>query len=88
MTDFRPLPQPCKDVLFFNASAPAQDLFDTADLRMNAVLHLLQLLEFSDSQDFTQHQAARLSAAIGLLLADAHALYEAAHLQLMRAQKP
>jgi hypothetical protein len=57
-------------------------------MRMNAVLHLLQLLEFSDSQDFTQHQAARLSAAIGLLLADAHALYEAAHLQLMRAQKP
>ncbi|MCY1307680.1 hypothetical protein D9M70_576240 [compost metagenome] len=46
--------------------------------------------------DFVRHQAARLSAAVGLLLADARVLYEAAHLQLelvlvlvlVRAQKP
>ncbi|WP_271410516.1 hypothetical protein [Pseudomonas sp. Q1-7] len=84
MTDFKPLPQPCQDVLFFNASAPATDLFDTAELRMNAVLSLLHLVEFSDSQDLTRHQAARLAAAVGILLADARVLYEAAHLRLLR----
>ncbi|WP_137823877.1 hypothetical protein [Pseudomonas sp. D(2018)] len=84
MNDFRPMPQPCKDVLFFNASAPAEDLFDTAELRMSAALNLLQLVEFSDCQDLTQHQAARLSASIGVLLADARVLYEAAHHRLMR----
>lgn len=84
MADFKPLPQPCKDVLFFDASAPASDLFDTADLRLSAALNLLHMLEFSDSQDFSQHQAARLSAAINILLADARVLYEAAHQRWMR----
>ncbi|WP_280352240.1 hypothetical protein [Pseudomonas sp. BN414] len=87
MTHFKPLPQPCKDVLFFNASAPAGDLFDTADLRMSAALNLLRLLEFSDSQDFTQHQVARLSASMSVLLDDARVLYEAAHQRWMRASQ-
>ncbi|QEY61145.1 hypothetical protein FXN65_03450 [Metapseudomonas lalkuanensis] len=87
MSDFRPMPQPCKDVLFFNASAPAGDLFDTADLRMDAALNLLRLLEFSDNLDFTQHQAARLSAAISVLLDDARVLYEASHQRWMQAMQ-
>jgi len=81
MTDFKPLPQPCKNVLFFNSVAPADDLFETAEQRMAAALSLLHMLEFSDSRDFVQHQAARLSSAIGVLLSDARVLYEAAHLR-------
>ena len=84
MADFKPLPQPCRNVLFFNASAPTDDLFDTADHRMAAALNLLHILEFSDSRDFVQHQASRLSAALGVLLTDARALYEAAHQQALK----
>ncbi|BAN46442.1 hypothetical protein [Metapseudomonas resinovorans] len=81
MSDFRPLPQPCRDVLYFNAAAPAEDLFDTAEQRMVAALNLLQILEFSDSKDFVQHQATRLASALGVLLSDARVLYEAAQLR-------
>ncbi|MDT4856376.1 hypothetical protein FQZ97_907640 [compost metagenome] len=79
-------------MLYFNASAPADDLFDTADHRMAAALNLLHILEFSESRDFARHQASRLSAALGVLLTDARALYEAAHQQVLKdratGQKP
>lgn len=85
MLDFKPLPspaQPYSDVLFFNAQASPGNLFETAQQRMSAALDLLQMVEQADSHDFVQHEGARLSFAVGLLLADARALYEAAYEQL------
>ncbi|MNT76884.1 hypothetical protein D3C72_2159420 [compost metagenome] len=86
MFEFKPLPspaQPYRDVLFFNALARPESLFETAQQRMSAALDLLQIVEQRENRDFVQHEAARLSFAAGLLLADARALYEAAHERAM-----
>ncbi|BAN47040.1 hypothetical protein [Metapseudomonas resinovorans] len=78
---FRPLPlpsQPYDDVLFINAEAPSSHLFEAASQRMAALGDLLQILENGAHGDVLPQETARLASALGLLLADAQALHEAA----------
>ncbi|MDA8483223.1 hypothetical protein NNO07_09095 [Pseudomonas resinovorans] len=80
-TDFTPLPpssQPYGDVLFINTRAPSAHLFEAANQRMTALADLLRILESSSSGALAQ-ETARLASALGLLLADAQALHEAAY---------
>ncbi|QEY65724.1 hypothetical protein FXN65_06165 [Metapseudomonas lalkuanensis] len=81
--DFTPLPpssQPYRDVLFVNARAPSAHLFEAANQRMTALADLLRILE-SGSGGALAQETARLASALGLLLADAQALHEAAYLR-------
>ncbi|BAN49136.1 hypothetical protein [Metapseudomonas resinovorans] len=78
----RPLPYPAQphgDVLFLNPHASAANLFDTAQQRMAALGDLLHCLENSSSHSLLPEETARVAAALGLLLAEARALYEAAY---------
>ncbi|WAG76833.1 hypothetical protein LMK08_15755 [Metapseudomonas furukawaii] len=70
--------QPFQDVLFFNARACPTHLFETAQQRLHAVCDLLEILEMNEGSTPLNSESARLSSAIGLLLGDARALYEAA----------
>lgn len=82
ISDFQPLPypaQPHEDVLFLNPHASAANLFDTAQQRMAALGDLLHCLENSSAHGLLAEQTARISAALGLLLAEARALHEAAY---------
>ncbi|MFZ6049193.1 hypothetical protein ACFW0H_24120 [Pseudomonas sp. CR3202] len=86
MTEFKPLPpesQPYDDVLFVNALAPSAHLFEAASQRMAALGDLLQILENGTRFTFLPQETARLASALGLLLADARALHEAAFLQAL-----
>lgn len=81
MRDFKAFISPFQsfhDVMFFNAAASPEHLFETAQQRMTAAIDLLHLVEQADNSDFVQHEAARLAFAVGLLLGDARTLYEAA----------
>jgi hypothetical protein len=87
MTDFKPIPapsQPYDDVLFINAGAPSSHLFEAASQRMAALGDLLQMLENGTRSTLLPQETARLASALGLLLADARALHEAA---FQRAQE-
>jgi hypothetical protein len=80
-TDFTPLPpssQPYRDILFINARAPSTHLFEAANQRMAALADLLRIME-SGSDSALAQETARLASALGLLLADAQALHEAAY---------
>ncbi len=84
MTEFKPLPpesQPYDDVLFVNTRAPSAHLFEAANQRTAALGDLLQMLENGTRFTFLPQETARLAAALGLLLADARALHEAAFVQ-------
>ncbi|MCY1261134.1 hypothetical protein D9M68_318350 [compost metagenome] len=79
--DFIPLPpssQPYGNVLFIHAQAPSAQLFEAANQRMGALADLLRMLESVGDNALAQ-QTARLASALGLLLADAQALHEAAY---------
>ncbi|MGQ7815219.1 hypothetical protein ACUTAH_06025 [Metapseudomonas furukawaii] len=89
--ELSPLPassQPYGDVLFINSKAPAHHLFEAATQRMTAVCDLLCVLEGSSHTDVLPQQTARLASALGLLLADARALHEAAYQRLLDEQRP
>ncbi|MCY1281561.1 hypothetical protein D9M68_270520 [compost metagenome] len=93
MTEFKPVPvpsQPYDDVLFINAGAPSSHLFEAASQRMAALGDLLQMLENGTRFTFMPQETARLASALGLLLADARALHEAAFLRAQEeeSQKP
>lgn len=78
---FTPLPpssQPYQDVLFINDRAPSPHLFEAANQRMSALGDLLRIIESCTGNSGLSQEAPRLAAAIGLLLADAQALHEAA----------
>ncbi|MCO6057743.1 hypothetical protein NG726_13815 [Pseudomonas sp. MOB-449] len=91
MTDFKPLlplSQPYDDVLFVNARAPAGHLFEAANQRMAALGDLLQILENGAHGDVLPQETARLASALGLLLADAQALHEAAYRRVQEEERP
>ncbi|WP_242443052.1 hypothetical protein [Pseudomonas sp. LFM046] len=83
--DFKPLPsssQPYDDVLFLNTRAPSKHLFEAASQRMAALGDLLHMLENGSQFESLPQETARLASALGLLLADARVLYEAAYQRL------
>ncbi|WP_342244942.1 hypothetical protein [Pseudomonas sp. OTU5201] len=82
VTDFTPLSlssQPYGDVLYVNIQAPSNHLFEAANQRMAALGDLLRILESGNGNNVLPQESARLASALGLLLADAQALHEAAY---------
>lgn len=78
---FTPLPpssQPYQDVLFINDRAPSTHLFEAANQRMSALGDLLHIIESCTGNSGLPQETPRLAAALGMLLADAQALHEAA----------
>lgn len=91
MTDFKPLPlsaQPYGDVLFVNARAPASHLFEAASQRMAALGDLLLILENGAQGEVLPQETSRLASALGLLLADAQTLHEAAYRRVQEEGQP
>ncbi|MFC4862752.1 hypothetical protein SA496_04165 [Pseudomonas sp. JS3066] len=81
VTGFTPLPppsQPYEDVLFINVRAPSCHLFEAANQRMSALGDLLRIIESGSRNGALAQETARLASALGMLLADAQALHEAA----------
>lgn len=81
MSDLQPLTnlaQPHDDVLFVDAGAPAQHLFEAAERRLAALEDLLCLLaDCPDEMPLVQGQA-RLVSALLPMAAEARQLYQLA----------
>jgi hypothetical protein len=80
MLEFRPCPlpaQPHDNVLFVNAEAPPEYLYETAARRLSAVEDLLCLLEHSPDRGLVD-EVARLAAALLPPISEAHYLIELA----------
>ena len=73
----RPPAQPHDDVLFVNAEAPADHLFETAARRLSAVEDLLCLLEHSPDRGLVD-EVARLASALMPPISEARYLIELA----------
>jgi hypothetical protein len=89
MFEFRPNPipaQPHDDVLFVNAQAPAQHLYDTAARRLGAVEDLLHLLERYPDSGLVD-EVARLASAIVLLVSEAQFLFDLAQQRHLDADR-
>ncbi len=90
ITGFAPLlpqSQPYEDVLFINERAPSSHLFEAANQRMSALGDLLRILESGSRTSALPQETARLASALGLLLADAQALHEAAFQRAREEQR-
>ncbi|WP_280348646.1 hypothetical protein [Pseudomonas sp. BN414] len=89
-TSFTPLlpqSQPYEDVLFINGRAPSAHLFEAANQRMSALGDLLRIIESGSRTSSLAQETARLASALGLLLADAQALHEAAFQRVREEQR-
>lgn len=81
MADLKLVPvncQPYDDVLFINAAAPAEHLFEAANRRLQALEDLLHVLECHDVPDALLQETARLAWALAPLASDARQLYQLA----------
>jgi len=88
MPDLKLIPlrhQPFEDVLFINAAASAEHLFEAASRRLQALEDLLQVLENHDSAESLLQETARLAWALAPLASEARQLYEAAQQAQMRS---
>lgn len=87
MPDLKLIPlrhQPFEDVLFINAAASAEHLFEAAARRLQALEELLNVLANHDGSESLLEETARLAWALAPLASEARQLYEVAQQAQMR----